>query len=656
MPSHAPAPADTPLTGRAAPPAAAQSGATTLAAPVGVVFAAVLLGAATVLAPLALGATPPIVRATLEAAVALAVVAWALWGRPAQPALALAPVALAAALALAVVPLPTPLLGALAPLPADLWRRGDDGGAWRTISVDPAATAAGLRRLLLGLATLVVVADLGRWAALRRALAGCLAFSGAVILLLGLAVRPAAADRLILGFVDLSGPIVFWKTPVHEPVETAGCSEPEWVTVAGERYQADGWIVGDRIGSYVVSNHFAGGLELTLPFAVALVALAWRMPRLPAAALATALSATGLYAAWVVAGSRAGGACLALGLSVLLARIAPRGWRRRTAAAVAAAAAVTLATFQVLFVTRSDWVVAWLPLAWQRHALSMFRDYRLYLGARAFRLFRESPLAGTGLGTFGDTEHRVTGGGTSTFYAHNDWAQWCAETGLLGVVAGIALVCVILRARRRRDARAAPVTPAVDAAAWSAVAAIAAHSLYDWNLHVPANALLAAVAGGLAVSAGEGESPAGPVVAPPSPAVRLGRAGPALLAAACLVAWALLARDAWADGERRRLRDALATARLAAADPGRDAPEAVLRAALARGSAAARLDPADSRFEVLLGQLGLHLAAGAGDPAAARLERERAEGHFARARRLSAVCRGLPEIAPPPRPRRPPKP
>ena len=656
VPSHAPAPADAPRPGRAVPPAPAQTGATRPATPVGVVAAAILFGAAAVHAPLALGATPPVVRVTLEATVVLAVIVWAARGRPARPALAVAPVALAAVLALALVPLPTPLLEAFAPLPADLWRQRGDGAAWRTSSVDPAATAAGLRRLLLGLATLVVVADLGRWTAARRGLAACVAFSGVVILLLGLALRPDAEDRLILGFIDLSGPITFWKTPVHEPVETAGCSEPDWVPVAGERYQADGWIVGDRIGSYVVSNHFAGGLELTLPFAVALVALSRRMHRPLAITLAAVLSVTGLYAAWAVARSRAGGACLALGLSVLLAWVAPRGWRSRTAAALAAFAAVAMAMFQVLFVTRSDWVVAWLPLAWHQPALSLFRDYRLYVGATAFRLFRDSPLIGTGLGTFGDTVRQVVGGPPTTFYAHNDWAQWCAETGLLGAVAGIVLVSVLLRARRRRDATAAPATPAVDAAAWSAVASIAAHSLYDWNLHVPANALLAAVAGGLALSAGVGESPAEPVDAPLSKAVRLGRAGPALLAAACVVAMALLARDAWADGERRRLRDALATARLAAAGPGRDAPQADLRMALARGSAAARFDPADSRFEVLLGQIGLHLAAGAEDPAAARFERDVAEQHFARARRLSAVCRGLPEIAPPPRPRRPPKP
>jgi len=116
---------------------------------------------------------------------------------------------------------------------------------------------------------------------------------------------------------------------------------------------------------------------------------------------------------------------------------------------------------------------------------------------------------------------------------------------------------------------------------------------------------------------------------------------------------ATLARDAWADGERRRLRDALAEARLAAAAPRQESLEPLLRAARARGDAVRRLDPSDARVEVLLGQIGLHLAAGAEDPAAARSGRDAAGEHFLRARRLSAVCRGLPETAPPPKPRRP---
>lgn len=634
------------------------------ALPGGVGGAAALLGAAAVLAPVALGGTPSIARAALEAAVTLAVVVWAARGNPTRSTLALAPLAAVAALGLQVVPLPAPLLGLVSPLSADLWRRAGAGetGAWHPISVDPAATAAGLRRLLLGLATVVIVSDLGRRAPARRWLAACIAISGVTILLLGLAVRPGAEDRMILGCVDLSGPIMFWKTPVHEPVETAGCSEPDWVTVGGERYAADGWIVGDRIGPYVVSNHFAGGLELTLPFAVALLASARRLPRAAAMAAAAGLAAAGMYAVSEVARSRAGSAAVALGLAVLVACLAPRGQRRRVATAVAVAVAVALAGFQVLFVTRSDWVVAWLPQVWRPQAWALFHDYRLFLGATALRLFREAPLAGTGLGTFGDTVQRVLEVKVGAFYAHDDWAQWIAETGLLGAVVAGALSWMSLRDPTRRAGAAPSATPAIDAAAWSAVAAIAAHSFYDWNLHVPANAFLAALAAGLALSGatpeggGEPDAAAGPgVPAPqqPSASSRVVRAAPALLAAACLFAMAMLARDAWADGERRRLREALAQARLAAADPLRGSAEPMLRAALARGEAAGRLDPADSRLEVSLGQIGLHLAAGAEDPDTARYDRAAAGEHLIRARRLSAVCRGLPEPAPPPRPRRP---
>ena len=94
-----------------------------------------------------------------------------------------------------------------------------------------------------------------------------------------------------MGFHSLHGPIEYWKTPEHAPLQTAGFGYLDWVTVGSQRYQADGAICGDGFGSYIYSNHFANALCLTMP-AVWVLWLLYTRNRLP-----TAVRYAGLLAA-----------------------------------------------------------------------------------------------------------------------------------------------------------------------------------------------------------------------------------------------------------------------------------------------------------------------------------------------------------------------
>ena len=106
----------------------------------------------------------------------------------------------------------------------------------------------------------------------------------------------------------------------------------------------------------------------------------------------------------------------------------------------------------------------------------------------AFRMFGESPISGTGPGTW--VAHRIlyTPEGSTDYYiphAHNIFVQAIAEFGLLGVAAGvvvaIALARLILPALRHPDGRRR-------AMAWAAVLSIAyfaAHQLLDFYANVP---------------------------------------------------------------------------------------------------------------------------------------------------------------------------
>jgi hypothetical protein len=463
---------------------------------------------AIVLGPLALGGTATWSRLGLEAAMAGAIVCWAATG-PRRVKLLALPLGITALACIQIVPLPDWLVRVVAPVSAAEWREAatatDTLLAWHTISVDPAATAAGIRRLFLGLGTIAVVRDLARHGPLRGWLVAALATAGIAIWASGLAFPVDSNERVLLGCIDLKGPITFWKSPLDEPVQSAGTSFTDTVRVAGLEYQADGWTVGDGFGSYVSSNHFAGGLELTLPFACAALLAGWRSRRLPdwlGLILVAALVAAGCFTTYRLASSRAGGGSLLLGGLVLLALVAERGWPRRLALTALLGYAVLLALFLAAFFGPWLGLEQLVPEGWQPTLRGLRGDGRVVASRVAGWILAGSPLFGTGLDTFGEMQPRYLEGRSFLHYAHNDYAQLLAETGLMGVGLGLALAAVLVNRARRWAGAATGPWRTLDAAAWAALAALALHSAFDWNLHVPANGLLACVVVGLALSAG----------------------------------------------------------------------------------------------------------------------------------------------------------
>lgn len=607
--------------------------------------AAGVLGLAAVLGPLALGATFPWPRFGLEAAMTLAVLAWACAGprrwRSVLPALAVSAVAL-----VQLVPLPDRLLLGLAPLSAGAWKVAGMGlpAAWHPISVDPAATAAAARRLLLGVATIAAVADVAKLPPLRNWLFGSIALSGLAILGLGVVSPSNPEDRTMLWVIDLSGPIMSWKTPVHAPVQTAGVAESDVVTVAGRRYVSDAWIVGDRIGPYIISNHYSGALCLTLPFLLAgwLAAARprWLAVRWGGVAI---LAVAALWTSAVVGKSRAGSAALALTLLTLVALGSQARWARRGAGVLAGACGAAIAVFAVCLSFQWKWPLAVTPTALQPVVAGLLANARFMAAHVGGRMFMAAPLFGTGLATFGAVYPQMHPDGVPMHYAHNDYAQWLAETGLIGTAAALIFGGMLLRSAGRFVRQPATLDRAINAAPWAALAGIAAHSPFDWNLHVPANAFLAVLAAGMGLATGDDRSAPPPNVTR-KPASRLPGF---VLAVACVGALALLARDAWSETVQRTLRDAVAAARLSASDVSRPAATPVLKAALALGDTAARWDPANAQIHLLLGQIELHLADAAATSHAADERLALADERFREARRRCAACRGLPEPLPP---------
>ncbi len=579
---------------------------------------------ALVAGPLVLGGTPPLARLALEMAMAAACIFWLAAGT-APASLTIVPVAAAALACLQILPLPDALLGSISPLAADAWREAAPT-AWGTISVNPGATAIGIGRLLLGLATVAAVADLATRGAGRRLFAG-IAVAAVAVWSLGLAFPVDAKERLLLGFVDLKGPTEYWKTEVEEPVQTAGTGTYEVIRVGTARYEMPAWSIGDGFGSYVVSNHFAGALCLTVPTVIA----AWlcltrgRCPHVARYGVAAAILAAALFTAGRLADSRAGAAAIMLAGLVLSSLVAEQPFGKRCALVALTAYGSLLVVFCGFFFGPWTGLATNLPAGIRQQLQSLRSDGRVVATRVAGQMLADAPLAGTGLDTFGDLQPHYLGHAYHLHYAHNDYVQWIAETGLLGG-AILALVAAAFIARGRRFCReTSPQARGLDAAAWASLAGLALHSAFDWNLHVPANAMLAAVVAGLAFASGGRARNA--VAAADSP--RLRRAAAAILATSCLVACAILAREAATAITRRQLATAIVEAR----KPEREQTPLALDAfdsAVRAGERAARWNPGDARLATLIGQALLHLAPGD----------EAADDWFRRARLASPVARG----------------
>jgi len=133
---------------------------------------------------------------------------------------------------------------------------------------------------------------------------------------------------------------------------------------------------------------------------------------------------------------------------------------------------------------------------------------RLDVAKDTLHLIAAYPVFGTGLGGYESAfeKFKTTGYVLAQDYAHNDYLQFLAELGLVGFLIGATfLVLILAKAVRFSLRNPDPDIRWLALACTGALVAILIHSTADFNLYVPANAMLLAWICGLA--AGLVESP-----------------------------------------------------------------------------------------------------------------------------------------------------
>ncbi len=260
-------------------------------------------------------------------------------------------------------------------------------------------------------------------------------------------------------------------------------------------------------GSSANRNHFAGLLEMCLPFAVMGAVTIFYGSRSHArrdTPLKPALLASGLLVcaavmllAVVASLSRMGFIATLAGLAVMGSLALARG--RRGVLRWLPAVAMILAVFAAFVLLPTDQLIA--RFADISNSEEISANDRALIWGDTLRLIGAYPIFGCGLGAYESAllPFKTVAPLLTVDYAHNDYLQLLAELGILGFAPLLFLAVVVYARAVRHAMRLRSGSPAYLALATAGgLTAIAIHSLADFNLYIPANAMLAVWLGALA--------------------------------------------------------------------------------------------------------------------------------------------------------------
>jgi O-antigen ligase len=241
---------------------------------------------------------------------------------------------------------------------------------------------------------------------------------------------------------------------------------------------------GIPFGPYVNRNHFAGLMELVIPVSlVPLILGKVRRERWVVVALFALIPMGALF----LSASRGGIISLGVEIGILLLIMALRGTGGKH---VLVAGVVLL--LAVLF-------VSWLGVRQVLDRFSSLQSLETTSGKRAsmrqdsWRIFLDHPWTGSGLGTLQIVypAYETLYDGKIVNHAHNDYVEALAETGAAGAICCAAFLGVLFYVSLRRllvfDGSFAA---ALHLSGLVACSGFLVHSLVDFNLRIPANAMV----------------------------------------------------------------------------------------------------------------------------------------------------------------------
>ena len=262
----------------------------------------------------------------------------------------------------------------------------------------------------------------------------------------------------------------------------------------------------DATGTYINRNHFAGLLEMVLPFTVALgLHLAGKLRRAAQRSEAKARSllsapellplvcllflAVVIFTALIFSRSRMGILSALASLTAVLALAGSSSLSKRTRGVVAGL--FFLGIIGIVAWVGSDPVVMRFEILGQEYTQT--GQNRISIWRDTLKLIHQHPLLGTGLGTFSVAYTSVQTAFLNHLvdHAHCDYLEVVSELGVPGgILVFGSIFWILVRAVRRYRKAEDRFDTAVCLGCIGSITAILVHSLADFNLYIPANALV----------------------------------------------------------------------------------------------------------------------------------------------------------------------
>lgn len=259
-------------------------------------------------------------------------------------------------------------------------------------------------------------------------------------------------------------------------------------------------------GPYVNPDHYAGLMEMLIP--VAALYIVGQRKRLPYATLALLLfTAAVALASLLLSGSRGGLIALSVEVAILSVIFGFSSPRKTEGARLAMVVATTLLAGALLFAWEDPgWVLNRLSLLAhvKGHAWADEMATRRSFAKDSLRMLLRHPVSGVGLGSFKTAypSYQSYPGDWWVSHAHNDYVEAAAETGIIGMAAVLTALALFFRTAFAGLARRVGTEDGwIRLGAAIGCCGLLVHSFFDFNLHIPANAAWFAVLAGLATTA-----------------------------------------------------------------------------------------------------------------------------------------------------------
>lgn len=246
--------------------------------------------------------------------------------------------------------------------------------------------------------------------------------------------------------------------------------------------------------TYVNRNHMAGYLEMAIPLVLGLLVIGAGRTRKILIGVTAAL----LLLAIIFTLSRGGWIGLMVGLTFMSATLFAKQIAKNRKLLFIASTVILFTFVAIISSTTVVKRVKTLEEAENNPSLAS----RMAAWRGIIDMVRDHPVLGSGPGTFSDiyTQYQPPGYKMRFFMGHNDYLQFISEVGLGLAVLILWMGWVFYRHGLRKLRSPSRLVRGTTLGAMAGITAILVHSISDFNLHVPANAILFTVLAAIAMA------------------------------------------------------------------------------------------------------------------------------------------------------------